>query len=97
MKSNHRGAQINGVPAYAHSYFFLCFVQLFCTCIFIFSSFFHKCAAKTRYNIRVAKKILSICHRFSVLTSTDCLLNLDTSNTKPHNKKVVGLIFFSFF
>jgi hypothetical protein len=50
MKNNHRGTQINGVPAYAHTFclfslifslFFLLFcVDLFCTCIFILSSFF---------------------------------------------------------
>jgi hypothetical protein len=52
MKNNHRGAQINGVPAYAHSFslffsdffsssFFslFCAAFLFCTCLFIFPFF----------------------------------------------------------
>jgi hypothetical protein len=58
---NHRGAQINGVPSYAHTFplfpFFLCFVRLFCALAF-YILFFHKSATKTRYNSRVSKTIL---------------------------------------
>jgi hypothetical protein len=72
-------------------FFFLCFVRLFYCHIYIL--FFHKSAAKTRYNTRVSKKFSSVCHRFSSLTSTSCLTHLGTSNAKTHNTKVVGLIF----
>jgi hypothetical protein len=85
MKNNHKYAQINNVPAYVHSFspfslFFLCFVRLFLHLPF-YTLFFYKIAAKTRYNTRVSKKISSVCHRFSALTSTDCLTNLETSHT----------------
>ena len=104
MKNNHRGAQINGVPAYAHSFslffsdfflllLFLCFVRLFCFALAFLYSFFYKSAAKTRYNTSLSKKFSSVYHRFSALTSTDCLTNLETRNSKTQNTKVVGLLF----
>jgi hypothetical protein len=98
---NHRGAQINGVPAYAHTFslfmtfslFSLFCVDFLCTCLLY--SFFTKC--KKRYKSRVPKKISSVYYIFSALTSTDCFTNIATSNVKTHNTKVVDLFFFSFF
>jgi hypothetical protein len=97
---NHRGAQINGVPAYAHTFypfsdyfiFFSLFcADFFCTCL-LYSLLFHKSAAKTRYNSRVSKNY-HVCYRFSALTSIDCLTNIAISNTKTHNTKVVDIFF----
>jgi hypothetical protein len=76
MKSNHKGAQINGVPTYAHCFslflrFFLLFFFVLC-CLFLhlpfYILFFHKSVIKTRYNTRVSKK--------SRLFVTDFLLYL---------------------
>jgi hypothetical protein len=94
MKNNHKGAQINGVHAYAHSFsmfFLLCFVRMFFTLAFLYSLFSQ--VTKTRYNTRVSKKISYVCYIFFALTSTDCLINIGTSNAKTHNTKLVGLFF----
>jgi hypothetical protein len=97
MKNNHKGAQINSVPAYAHSFSLFLIFYLFCGAFFLhlpfYILFFHKSAAKIRYSTRVSKNFSSVCHRFSVLTSTNCLTNLGNSNAKTHNTKVVGLLF----
>jgi hypothetical protein len=66
---------------------FLCFVRFFCT-----FSFFTRVPQKQDIT-QEYKKILSICHTFYALTSTNCLANLKTSNSKTYNKKVVGLLF----
>jgi hypothetical protein len=96
MKNNHKGAQINGVSAYAHSFsliffFFSSFLWPFYLHFYIL--FFHKSVAKTRYNTRVSKKFSYVCHRFSALSLIDCLANLETSNAKTHNTKIIGIIF----
>jgi hypothetical protein len=41
MKNNHKGAQINGVPAYAHSFFFSDFFLFFLFCMFFALDFLH--------------------------------------------------------
>ena len=97
MKNNHKGAQINGVSAYAHSFslifffFFSSFLWPFYLHFYIL--FFHKSVAKTRYNTRVSKNIL-ICLSHFFLISTNRLTNLETSNAKTHNTKLVGLFLF---
>jgi hypothetical protein len=101
MKNNHRAAQIMVFLLMCtlflffsdFSFFFFVLCGIFCTCLFIFSSIFHKSVEKSRYNIRVSKKISSIYHSFFALTSTDYFTYLDTSNTKTHDTKVVGLSF----
>jgi hypothetical protein len=79
---------------------FFSLFSLFCVSFFVhlpfIFSFFHKSVAKTRYNLRVIKKLLSVFYRFSTLTSTNCLTNIVTSKAKTHNMKDVDL-FFSFF
>jgi hypothetical protein len=68
MKNNHKGAQINGVPAYAHSFFFSDFFLFFCFVCFLhltfYILFFHKSVVKIRYNTRVSKKFSSVYHKF---------------------------------
>jgi hypothetical protein len=97
MKNNHKGTQINGVPAYAHSFslflifFFFVLWDLFHLPFYILV--FHKSATKTRYNTRVSKNIL-ICLSHFFLISTNRLTNLETSNAKTHNTKLVGLFLF---
>jgi predicted negative regulator of RcsB-dependent stress response len=39
------------------------------------------------------KQISSVCRKFSAQTSRDRLTNLETSNSKTHKTKVVGLLF----
>jgi hypothetical protein len=71
---NHRGAQINDVSAYAHTFFsffrfffFLFFVRLFlCTCL-LYSLFSQKCR-KNKIQLKSIKKILV------------CLLHIFCSN-----------------
>jgi hypothetical protein len=62
MKNNNRGAQINGVPAYAHYFslfslifsYFSPFVWVFFALAFLYTLiFFIRVLQKTRYNIRV--------------------------------------------
>jgi hypothetical protein len=63
-ENNRRGAQINGVPTYVHPFSFFSRIFFFVSCgffalTFLYSLFcFHKSVTKTRYNIRVSKKIL---------------------------------------
>jgi hypothetical protein len=39
------------------------------------------------------KQFSSVCCIFSTITSIGCFINLETSNAKIHNTKVVGLLF----
>jgi hypothetical protein len=98
---NHRGAHINDVATYAHTFFifllnFFIF-SLFCAAFFVhlpfIFSFFHKSATKTRYNSRVSKKLSSVCYKFSALTSTNNLTNIATSNTKTHKHESCRSLF----
>jgi hypothetical protein len=86
-KMNHRAAQINDVPSYAHTFslfsdFFLfsCFVCFLCTCL-LYSLFSQKCGKK-QIELKSHKKFSSVCYKFSALTSIDCLANIVSSNTK---------------
>jgi hypothetical protein len=105
---NHRGAQTNGVPAYAHIFylssdfflfsnffFFLCFLRFFVHLSFIFS-FFHKSVEK-QDTTQDYKKIPSVWYKFSALNLIDCLENKATSNAKTYNTEVVDLFVFFLF
>jgi hypothetical protein len=76
-------------------FFFSFFVAFFALAFYILFSY--KRAAKTRYNLRVSKKILFVCYRFSTLISTYYLTNIATSNLKTHNTKVVDLVYLFLF
>jgi hypothetical protein len=64
-KMNHRGARINGVPTYEHTFslysifpFFLYFVRLFlCTCL-LYSLFFPQNCRKNKIQLKSIRKIL---------------------------------------
>jgi hypothetical protein len=71
---NHRCAQINGVPAYAHTFslFLILFpISLFCAaflCTCLLYYLFHKSAAKNKIQLKsIKKKISSVYYRFSAL------------------------------
>jgi hypothetical protein len=97
MKNNYKSALINGVPAYAHTFslfslIFFLFFYLFCAAFFALAflySVFTRVPQKQDIRQEYQKKFSSVSHRFSALTSIDFFTNLETSNAKPHNTKVV--------
>jgi hypothetical protein len=96
-KNNHRVAHINGVPAYAHSFllfilFFFVLSGLFCTWLFVLY-FFTKVSQKHDITQEYQKTFAYVRHNFFSLTSTDSLIDLETSIANTSNMKVVGVLF----
>jgi hypothetical protein len=89
MKNNHKGAQINGVPAYAHFFLFflLCFVRLFCALAF-FILFFRKVQQKQDRTQEYQKILVCLLQIFFSNFKKLFDKKITTSNAKTHNKKV---------
>jgi hypothetical protein len=80
---------------------FLLFLVFFVLCgLFLQSPFyilFHRVPQKQDKTQEYQKQFLYVYHRFSALTSIDCLINLETLNAITHGTKVVGLLFLFLF
>lgn len=67
---------------------FFC-AALFYALAFFFLSFSIQKCHKSKRQLHTITKLLSVNYRFATQTYTGCLTNLETSNTKTYNTKVV--------